>query len=165
MTKQAVAIDGAEKEVEKPAPNPWELQEFRDMAETEGTLFKWKFDWTLTLRRISGWNKNWSAATARLNRRPDVKAFLQRMNAKDYEWTDKDRLFWRRVELEQFGEGCVVNWSVTDRTGKPMSMTPKNIVDVFTTFPDFYLEAKKFASDADNFSPEAIDPDIALGNS
>ena len=148
-------------------PNPWDEQDARTLKESEGALFTWENGWTLTLRRISNWNKHWAEASARLGRRPDVKAFLARTSPKDYKFTDADQKFWRRVETEQFAEGCVANWHVTGRDGAPLAMTPKNLLDVLTRFPDFLSEARAWAAAKENFAPELEtgEEGKALGNS
>jgi len=144
--------------------NPWDEQDARAVKEAEGAEFKWRHGWSLTLRRISGWNKHWSEASAKLARRPDVKQFIARTSPKDYVYTEADRVFWKRVELQQFAEGCIVNWNVTARDGSLLALTPTNIMNVLTRFPDFLAGARTFAASEENYGPDVADDDDALGN-
>lgn len=164
--EQSSEVQAASAIAADPAPlDPWDEQDARAVKEAEGALFKWRHGWTLTLRRISGWNKHWADATAKLSRRPDIKAFISRTSAKDYVYTEADRAFWKTVETRQFAEGCIANWHVTGRGGELLAMTPKNIMDVMTKFPDFLSEARTFAATEENYAPDIIVDDDALGNS
>lgn len=146
-------------------PNPWAEQDERLAREADGVDFEWKHGFVLSLRRISGWNKSWAEASARLSRRPDVKSFLTRTAPKEYVYTERDRAFWQGIEMAQFAEGCVVGWrGVLDRNGKPMTFTPKNILEVFGHFPDLYFAARAFAADEANYDPEPVDLETASGN-
>lgn len=144
--------------------DPWAARDAQAGAEVEGTKFEWRYGWSLQLRRLCGWNQKYASATDRIGRRADVRKFLNRTKSADYKWTDEDRQFWVGIEMEQFGAGCLVGWDVKGRDGKPLIMSPANVLMTFERFPDLYGAARAFALDPANFAADSTDEATKSGN-
>lgn len=150
--------------------NYWHRRSLQTKLETEGSEYvhpaypEWKF-W---LRRAADWAPDYERAVVRISTRPDVAAYLKRVQAPNYETTDADRKLDVAMQRDVFAEGCVAKWEgVTDGNGEPMDCTPKNARAVMRHFPDIYADALAWARNPEHYAPlpTAEKEAIAEGNS
>lgn len=122
-----------------------------------------------TVRPLCDWNAEYLRSQIAVAMRPDVAAYLKRVQAPGYEPTEADKELDKRISIETFVRGCVVAWEgVPAPDGEPdWPFTTENAIAFFEHFPDVYVTVRAKAADVRNFQPPSEDEarDKVAGNS
>lgn len=149
------------------AVNPWQRR--AEVAKREGGVWVTVAEypgWRFKVGRDCPWNADHARAMARVMAKPTVRAYLSRVAVAGYELTEEDREVDRRMVLEAFAEGLLVEWEgVTAEDGDAMVADVASKISLLEHFPDIYAALLKASRDPKNFEPSAGEKaEIAAGN-
>ncbi len=130
--------------------NYWELSDLRTRSGASFSFVELP-DWKFNLLPANDWNPKYHRAVKRALMQPNVVELHRRKAADDYVAADEDAEIEARMYRDSIMEGCVASWTVTDRAGAPMGLTPANVRAIADAFPALYEAIVSFVTNPANF--------------
>lgn len=143
--------------------NPWTRREQLERTAKAGAPYvhaDWP-EWTLYVRPANRFNSDWATHAERLRKLPEFAALADRERADGYVQTAGDKAIADQFHLDLFAAAGVAGWTVTDRKGKPLPLSPANVLAVFEAFPEIAAGAMAFSATPSNFAVPSKDDKLA----